>query len=126
MEPRTRIIAIAGSFLLLVIVIELVRRRRLKEEYSVLWTITALTLLIMAVWFDLLQRLTTAIGALVPSSTLFFTALIFVMAMLLHFSVRISQLERTLTMLVQEFALMGLERDTARSELEEEHEPVEP
>jgi hypothetical protein len=119
MDPKTRVIAIAGSLALLVFVIELVRRRRLKEEYSVLWTLTALTLLIMAVWFDLLLGLTKAIGAVLASSTLFFTALIFVMLMLLHFSVRISQLERSLTALVQELGLMSLERDTVRRELEE-------
>lgn len=118
MEPRTRIIAIAGSLALLLFVIELVRRRRLKEEYSVLWTLAALTLLVMAAWFDGLQRLTHAIGAITPSSTLFFIALIFVMLMLLHFSMRISQLERTLTALVQELGLMGLERDALRRELE--------
>jgi hypothetical protein len=131
MEPRTRIIAIAGSLALLLFVVELVRRRRLKEEYSVLWTLAALTLLVMAVWFDGLQRLTNAIGAIAPSSTLFFIALIFVMLMLLHFSMRISQLERSLTALVQELGLMGLERDALRrelerpGELERPREPVE-
>ena len=114
MEPRTRILAVAGSLALLLFIIELVRRRRLKEEYSILWTLTALTLLVMAAWFDLLLQLTKAIGALVPSSTLFFIALIFSMLMLLHFSVRISSLERNLTALVQELGLMSVERDSLR------------
>jgi len=118
-DPKTRVLAIAGSIALLLFVVELVRRRRLKEEYSVLWTLTALTLLVMAVVPDLLMTLTSAIGAVLASSTLFFIALIFVMVMLLHFSVRISHLERSLTSLVQELGLMAVERDTLQRELGE-------
>jgi hypothetical protein len=117
-DPRTRAIAIVGSILLLMFVIELVRRRRMKEEYSVLWTVTALTLLVMAVVPALLTTLTSAIGAVLASSTLFFTGLIFALLMLLHFSVRISSLERNLTALVQELGLMAVERDELRREIE--------
>jgi hypothetical protein len=116
-DPKTRAIAIVGSIALLVFVIELVRRRRMKEEYSVLWTLTALTLLVMALWPSLLTFLTTALGAVLASSTLFFTGLIFALLMLLHFSVRISSLERNLTALVQELGLMSVERDRLRREL---------
>jgi hypothetical protein len=122
-DPKTRILTVAASLMLLVSVIELVRRRRLKEEYSVLWTITAVTLLVLALWFDLLVDITKAIGAVLPSSTLFFFGLIFALLMLLHFSVRISQLERSLTSLVQELGLMSAERDTLRRELEEARTP---
>jgi hypothetical protein len=117
-DPRTRAIAIVGSILLLGFVIELVRRRRMKEEYSVLWTVTAVTLLVMAVVPTLLTALTKAIGAVLASSTLFFTGLIFALLMLLHFSVRISSLERNLTALVQELGLMTVERDQLRGEIE--------
>jgi hypothetical protein len=125
-DPRTRILTVVGSLALLVFVIELVRRRRLKEEYSVLWTITALTLLVLAVWFDLLLDITKVIGAVLPSSTLFFFGLIFALALLLHFSIRISHLERSLTALVQELGLMSLERDTLRRELTERSETRDP
>jgi hypothetical protein len=124
-DPKTRVLAIVGSLMLLVFIVELVRRRRLKEEYSVLWTLTALTLLVMAIVPDLLMTLTNAIGAVLASSTLFFIALIFVMLMLLHFSIRISALERGFTSLVQELGLMTVERDTLRRELETRSEAPE-
>ena len=124
MDPRLRIVAIGGSVTVLVIVIELVRRRRLKEEYSVLWLATATVLILLAIWFPLLQTITNAIGAIAPTSTLFFFGLMFVVLMLLHFSVRISALERSMTALVQELALMGL-RAAQRGEtpLAKEPEP---
>jgi GT2 family glycosyltransferase len=106
-ESRTRLVAIAGSLILLLLIVDLVRRRRLKEEYSVLWILTALGLLLLASWYELLQEVTKAIGGVAPSSTLFFFALLFVFFMLLHFSLRVSGLERRLTALVQEMGLLS-------------------
>jgi len=120
-DTRTRVIAIAGALLLLLLIVDLVRRRRLKEEYSVLWVITALVLLVLASWYGLLQQITDAIGGVADSSTLFFFGLLFAFFMLLHFSVRVSALERRLTALVQEIGLLGVRTpgEEKRSEAEE-------
>jgi glycosyltransferase involved in cell wall biosynthesis len=109
-DTRTRLLAVAGSLVLLLLVVDLVRRRKLKEEYSVLWVTTALGLLVLAAWYQLLDWITTLIGGVALSSTLFFFALLFVFVMLLHFSVRVSALERRLTALIQEIGLLGVRR----------------
>jgi hypothetical protein len=109
-SANLRIIAIAGSLTLLIFIVELVRRRRLKEEYSVLWVATALALLLLAVWGRLLRDLAHFIGADSQASTLYFFGLLFVVFLLLHFSVRVSNLERRVIVLLQEIALLG-ERD---------------
>jgi hypothetical protein len=109
MDIRIRILTIGGAALVLLMVIELVRRRKLKEEYSVLWVFVAVLTLLVSIWFSLLQNVTNAIGAVSPASTLFFFGLLFCLVLLLHFSVRISSLERRLTALVQEVGLMGVE-----------------
>lgn len=105
-DTRIRIITIAGAVGVVVLILELVRRRKLKEEYSVLWVLTSLVVLVLAVWFGALEGITKLIGATLPSSTLFFFGLLFVLVLSLHFSVRISSLERLVTTLVQEIALM--------------------
>ncbi|MFN2616586.1 MAG: DUF2304 domain-containing protein, partial [Thermoleophilaceae bacterium] len=97
MDPKLRIIAVGGSLAVFAFVIELVRRRRLKEEYSLLWILTALGLILLSVWDGLLNDVSDLIGAAAPQSTLFFFGLMFVVLMLLHFSVRISALERRVT-----------------------------
>jgi hypothetical protein len=119
MDPKTRIVAASASVALLLFVLELVRRRRLKEEYSVLWVATALVILVLSLWYGLLLRITHAIGAVLPTSTLFFFGLVFALFMLLHFSVRVSQLERKVTMLVQEIGLLGRVEPGEEEELEE-------
>ena len=124
MDPKTRVVAVAGTLGMLIVVIELVRRRRLKEEYSVLWVLTSVVLLVLAIWYELLLKITSAIGAVLPTSTLFFFGLGFALAMLLHFSVRVSALERRVTMLIQEVALMTVSdadpEELVRAELAED------
>jgi hypothetical protein len=105
-DIKTRIVAIAASLFLFALVIELVRRRRLKEEYSLLWVLTSIVLLVLASWYGLLLKITHLVGAVLPSSTLFFFGLIFALVLLLNFSVRVSQLERRVTLLVQELGLL--------------------
>jgi hypothetical protein len=109
MDIRIRILTIGGAVVILMMVVELVRRRKLKEEYSVLWVVTAVLTLLVSIWFSLLTSVTNAIGAVTPASTLFFFGLLFCLVLLLHFSVRISSLERRLTALVQEVGLMSVE-----------------
>jgi hypothetical protein len=108
MPIETRILAVAGSLFVLGLIVELVRRRQLKEEYSLLWILTAVVLLVFALWYELLLKVTDLIGAVLPSSTLFFFGLVFVLLMLLHFSVRVSMLERRITALVQEIGLLTI------------------
>jgi hypothetical protein len=110
-STNLRIIAIAGSLALLVFVVELVRRRRLKEEYSVLWVATALTLLLLASWGGLLHDLAQLVGADSQASTLYFFSIIFIAFLLLHFSVRVSNLERRVVVLLQEVALLAEHRE---------------
>jgi len=106
---RIRLITIAAAIAVLILIVELVRRRKLKEEYSLLWVLTAALLVVLSIWYGLLVKLTHFIGGTVPSSTLFFFGLVFVVSLLLHFSIRISLLERRITSLVQEIGLLTLE-----------------
>ena len=112
---QTRVVAVVGSLLVLALIVELVRRRRLKEEYSLLWVLTAIGLLVLSIWYELLVAITRLIGGVLPSSTLFFFALVFVLLLLLHFSVRISLLERRMTALVQELGLLSADPDPPRA-----------
>jgi hypothetical protein len=107
-----RIIGMVGSLALLAFIFELVRRRQLKEEYTVLWVLTAVVLFALAAWEGLLSGVRNLIGAGSEASTLYFFGLIFVVALLMYFSVRVSRLERRVIAMMQEIALLGVkERD---------------
>ncbi|RMF98393.1 MAG: DUF2304 domain-containing protein [Candidatus Schekmanbacteria bacterium] len=101
-----KIFALSVSIILLIIIIELVRRRKLREEYSVLWIITGITIIILSIWYKLLLFITKLIGAVVPTSTLFLFSLLFLILISLHFSVKISMLTDKLKEVSQEIALL--------------------
>ena len=105
MPIRQQVVALIISVALLVLIVELVRRRKLREEYSVLWVLTSITVFVPAVWYDLLVVLTRLLGAVLPTSTLFFFALISLVLVCLQFSVRITKLDDQVKMLAQALAL---------------------
>ena len=92
LPDRQKFIAVSIAVAMLVVVIELVRRRKLREEYSILWFVTATLLLALAFWPRLLNLFCTAIGAKTPNAALFLGALIFLMLVSLLVSIRISRL----------------------------------
>ena len=106
MPLRQKIFAIIISLTVLVLIIELVRRKKLREEYSWLWLLTGAMILILALWYDLLQGITHFIGAALPTSTLFFLGLVFLILIAIQFSVKVSELNNQVKNLAQENGLL--------------------
>jgi len=109
MPLRQKIFAIMIALGLLVVIIDLVRRKKLKEEYSFLWILTGAVILIMVIWYDILTALTRLIGAVLPTSTLFFFSIVFIMMILLHFSIKVSTLTEQVKILLQELSILRTE-----------------
>lgn len=109
MPLRQKIFAFALAIVILVTIFELVRKRKLREEYSWLWIITGLSILLVVWRYDLLVRFTHFIGAFWPTSTLFLIGLIFLMLINLHYSVKISGLTNQVKNLSQEITLLKAE-----------------
>ncbi len=107
MPLRQQLVAVFISVVILGVIIELVRRRKLREEYSWLWLLTGTVLLVLSVWYELLVMITNLIGAVLPTSTLFFFGLIFLLLINLHYSLRISQLTTQVKNLAQQMALLN-------------------
>jgi len=91
---------------MLLLIVDLVRRRKLREEYSQLWFATWLGILILMVWFDLLKWVSHLIGAVSTVSTLFLFAFMFLILISLHFSVVITKLTDKIKDLSQQHALL--------------------
>ena len=119
MNPRIRLVALVIAVALLVLIVELVRKRRLREEYSWLWILTGVVILVLATWQDLLMRVTYLIGAKIPASTLFFGGLMFLTFISLHFSTKISRLADQTKELAQRLALLDGEMRELRGEEED-------
>jgi hypothetical protein len=120
MDVRIQILAIVTSGVLLVVILELVRRRRLLERYALLWLLSAIVLLTLAIWRGFLEDVARVMGVAYPPNALFFIAFAFVLVLLLHFSLAVSRLSDQSKVLAQRLAL--LEERQRRAELQQEHE----
>jgi len=103
---RQQVVAITIAVIIFVTIIELVRKRKLREEYSWLWLVTGAGLFVFAVWSGLLKTVTQFIGASVSTSTIFFFGIIFLIVLNLYFSIVISAFARQIKNLSQELALL--------------------
>jgi len=104
---RISIAAAVGSLLLLLIVLELIRGRRLKERYALLWLATGLVLLVLSLWRGGLNTIAGWLGVSgYPPAILFAAAIMFVIAVLLHYSTVLSKLTDDNVLLAQEVALL--------------------
>ena len=113
---RWVIVAIGASVAALVLVLELVRRRRLREEYSLIWIATAFAMLLVSAWRDLLHTLAASIGVAYPPNLLFLLATLFLLLMLLYFSTVITRLAQENKEIAQEVALLRREIEELRTQ----------
>jgi hypothetical protein len=101
------VFALVTSLVAFGLVLELVRRRRLREEYSWLWLLTAGAMVLLVVWYRLLIVITHVVGAVTPLNTLLLCAVLFLFAIAVHYSVIISRLTVQVKNLAQELALLS-------------------
>jgi cell division protein FtsW (lipid II flippase) len=107
---KVSLVAGAASLLLLLIVFELIRSRRLRERYALLWLLTGLVLLALSAWRSGLNTIAGWVGVeTYPPAVLFAVALLFVLAVLLHYSTVLSKVTDQNVILAQRMALLELE-----------------
>jgi hypothetical protein len=105
-SDATRLLAIVGSLALISVVLWLVRRRALREEYTPIWIAISGGLALVSLVPGLLMAITRLIGAWSASSTLFFLGEVCLVLLCLSFAVRLSRASVQLKTLGQEVALL--------------------
>lgn len=111
MTPHQKVFALVVGIGIFVVILEMVRRRRLGEEYSFLWLIVGIGIVILVLWQDLLGWLTRLIGAVAPTTTIFIFGIIILVLINLHFSVKITKLSRQVKELTQQIALLRTDKN---------------
>ena len=104
---RVSIVASLASIVLLLVVFELIRSRRLRERYALLWLATGVVLLVLSAWREGLNTIARWLGVTgYPPAVLFAVGLLFVVLVLLHYSTVISKLADQNTILAQRLAIL--------------------
>ncbi len=111
MTTHQKIFALITSLAVFGFIVELLRRRQLKEEYSWLWILTGIAMIIMVIWYTPLVVISKLIGAVSPVTTLFIFAILFLLVLSIHYSIIISRLSHQVKDLAQEVAILKSEAE---------------
>ncbi len=107
MPLKQQIFAFIVCIGVFVFTVEMVRWKKLREEYSVLWLLTSIAMFVLVIKYEWLVWLTHLIGAALPTTTLFIGSLIFLTLIAVQFSIKLSQLANQVKNLTQENAILG-------------------
>ena len=94
---------------LFIFIIELVRRRKMREEYSLFWLLSGLLICVLSVWYEAIVWIAAVIGSAYPPSVLFFFGLVFLAFISIFYSVKLSDLSNKMKNLSQKIAMMEIE-----------------
>jgi len=125
MTGKQQIFSILVSLAVFFLTIDMVRKKRLREEYSLLWLGTSVLMLTLIIRYDWLIGLTKLIGAVLPTTTLFLGSILFLVLLAVQFSMKISKLANQVKDLVQENALLRYEFEKCRNRFDEQLAEVE-
>jgi hypothetical protein len=119
-----RVGVVAIAVVVFALIFELVRRRALMERYALLWLVAAVALVVLALWRGLLTSISGDLHIYTPVNALFAAGFVFVIVLLLHFSMVISRLSEQNKILAQRLALLDERVDqAARGEQEQPAPP---
>ncbi|MBW6520664.1 MAG: DUF2304 domain-containing protein [Desulfoarculaceae bacterium] len=104
-----QVFALLMSLLVFLVTVDMVRKRRLREEYSVLWLGTSLLMFVLVLRYEWLVALTNFIGAALPTTTLFLGSIVFLMLLGVQFCIKLSRLSDQVKNLAQDNALLRAE-----------------
>ena len=116
---RIQIITIIINILFLIYISRLIIKAKLREEYAIVWWICTGVLLIFSLWAEGLEVMSKIFGVYEPANLVFTGFIFIILVYLLHLSVVNSKLQRNMTKLTQELALMK-EQTESKTETDKE------
>lgn len=97
------------SVAVILFLISLMRKRRLREKYAVIWMLLALVIVIVGAFPELVMRLTKLVGVDLPSNLAFAVAIVVLLIVCIQLSTEVTSIEQKTRTLVEEVALLRLE-----------------
>jgi len=113
---KMQIIAIIGSVILFLFILHLIRKKRIKEEYSLLWIFFGIVFIVLSIWRQGLDYIAWVIGVAYPPTAILLILLMAIFMILVQFSIIISKLSDTNKSLCQEIGLLKLEVDNLKNQ----------
>ncbi len=106
MTLHQQIFSLIGGLIIFILILNLIRLRRLREEYAWIWLLAGFIIFLGVVWYELLLFLVFLTGAKTPTNALFILSIIFLILINLFFSIKMSKLADEVKILAQELTLL--------------------
>jgi hypothetical protein len=106
---QVHVVALLSGGIVLVVMVEMLRRRRLREKYAALWLVTALGVAVFALFPRLLDVTADRLHVIDPVNLLLFAAMLLLLLVCIHLSWETSRLEDETRALAEEVALLRLQ-----------------
>lgn len=110
----TYLVPAIGAIVSLGVIVELLRRRQLREKYAVLWLVVGTGIGVLTLFPGLLNLVADMVGVKVPANLLFFGSLVLLLCVTVHLSWELSRLEDETRTLAEEVAILRLEVEQGR------------
>ena len=114
-QMRTRVFVILLGVAILLLILNQVRKKKLREQYSLLWILSGTILVLSAIFIGGVERLSHLVGIYYPPAFLFLLAILMILVLQLHFSTVISNLREQNKALIQNLGIVQSELDEMRS-----------
>ena len=115
-----QIIAISGSVLFIIFIIELIRKKKIREEYSLLWLFFGIVFLIISIWRASLDYIAAMLGIVYAPAAIFLILIIAIISILIHYSLVISRLTENFKNLTQTIGLLEMELNKLKKEIKKD------
>lgn len=102
-------LAIIGSILFLIFIIELIRKRKIKEEYGLLWIFFSLVFIVISLWRQGLEVLSRLLGIFYAPAAFLLILIVAMLLILIQYSLVISRLSEHYKALNQQIGILRLE-----------------
>jgi len=106
---RIQVLAIIGSILFLIFIIELIRKRKIKEEYGLLWIFFSLVFIVISLWRQGLEVLSRLLGIFYAPAAFLLILIVAMLLILIQYSLVISRLSEHYKALNQQMGILRLE-----------------
>jgi len=118
---RIQILAIAGSLGIFLFVVELIRKKRIKEEYSLLWLFFVSIFVLLSIWRRGLDEFSELIGVAYPPAALFLLLLMAFFMILIQFSIIISKQSESIKKMAQEIGLIKIDLEKSNKDIQKQN-----
>ncbi|MBW1869331.1 MAG: DUF2304 domain-containing protein [Deltaproteobacteria bacterium] len=107
-------ISILGSLVFIGLIIMLIRNKRIKEEFAILWLFFGGVFLFLSVWRGSLEVIARILGIAYAPAAIFLILIIAIISILIHLSLITSRLTDQAKVMIQELGLLKMEMDTMK------------